>query len=78
MSCGKPVVHGLIAGMWLVVPTAAGLRESVRGSPIRLDNSEPLLYCAIALLLAAAATVAMLGPARRGANSDPLEALRYE
>jgi ABC-type lipoprotein release transport system permease subunit len=77
MSCGKPVVHGVIAGMWLVVPTAAGLRESVRGSPIRLDNSEPLLY-AIALLLAAAATVAMLGPAPRGANSDPLEALRYE
>src|SRR5205807_3615165 len=71
VSCGKPVLHGLVAGMWLAVPTAAGLRESVRGSPIRLDSSEPLLYGATALLLALAATVAMWGPARRGANSDP-------
>ena len=78
VSCGKPVVHGLIAGLWLAVPTAAGLRESVRGSPIRLDNGEPLLYCAAAILLAAAAVLAMWGPARRGANSDPLEALRCE
>ena len=75
---GKPVAHGLIAGLWLAVPTAAGLRESVKGSPIRLDHSEPLLYGAAALLLAVAATVAMLGPARRGASADPLEALRCE
>ena len=78
VSCGKPVLHGLIAGMWLAVPTAAGLRESVHGSPIRLDSSEPLLYGVTALLLAAAATVAMVGPARRGANSDPMDALRCE
>ena len=78
ISCGKPVVYGLIAGMWLAVPTAAGLRESVRGSPIRIDNSEPLLYCAAALLLVGAAMLAMLGPARRGASADPLDALRSE
>ncbi|HTX37058.1 MAG TPA: ADOP family duplicated permease [Bryobacteraceae bacterium] len=78
VSSGKPVIHGLIVGMWLAVPTAAGLRESIRGSPIRIDSSEPLLYCAAALLLAAAATVAMLGPARRGASADPLEALRSD
>jgi hypothetical protein len=78
VSSGKPVLHGLIAGLWLAVPTAAGLRESVRGSPIRLDNGEPLLYCAAAILLASAAVVAMWGPARRGAKSDPLEALRCE
>ena len=32
-SGGKPVAPCLIAGMWLAVPTAAGLRESVRGLP---------------------------------------------
>jgi len=78
LTGGKPVWHGLIAGLWLAVPTAAGLRESVRGSPIRLDNGEPLLYAGAAILLAAAAALAMLGPARRGANSDPLESLRCE
>jgi len=71
-------LHGLIAGLWLAVPTAAGLRESVRGSPIRLDNSELLLYASAAILLAGAALLAMFGPARRGAKSDPLEALRCE
>ena len=78
VSCGRPVLHGLIVGLWLAVPTAVGLRESVRGSPIRIDSGEPFLYCAAALLLAAAAALAMLGPARRGARADPLEALRCE
>ena len=78
ISSGKPVVYGLIAGMWLAVPTAAGLRESVRRSPIRIDSSEPLLYCAAALLLLCAAMVAMIGPARRGASADPLDALRSD
>jgi putative ABC transport system permease protein len=78
MAGGRPVAHGLIAGLWLAVPTAAGLHESFTNSPVRLDNSEPLLYCAAALALATAAVVAMLGPARRAANSDPLEALRWE
>jgi ABC-type antimicrobial peptide transport system permease subunit len=78
ISGGKPVLHGLILGLWLSVATAAALRESVKGSPIRLDSTDPLLYCGIVLLLAAAALGAMLGPARRGAQSDPLEALRCE
>ena len=78
LSSGKPVAHGLIAGMWLAVPVAASLRESVRGSPIRIDNGQPLLYCAAALLLAGAAALAMLGPARRGASSDPIDALRSD
>jgi predicted permease len=75
---GRPVAQGLIAGLWLAVPAATGLRESLTNSPVRLDNSEPLLYCAATLALATAAIAAMLGPARRGANSDPLEALRWE
>jgi cell division protein FtsX len=78
VSGGKPVLHGLVAGLWLSVTTAAGLRESMRGSPVLLDSGEPLLYCGAALLLVAAAIVAMLGPARRGAKSDPMAALRCD
>jgi predicted permease len=78
VSGGRAVAHGLIAGLWLSVATAAGLRESVKGSPLRLDSSEPLLYCGAALLLGVVAILAMLGPARRGAKSDPMDALRCE
>jgi len=78
VSGGKPVLQGLIAGLWLSVPTAVGLRESVRGSVIRVDPGEPFLYFAAALVLGAAAIIAMLGPARRGANTHPMDALRCE
>jgi ABC-type antimicrobial peptide transport system permease subunit len=47
-------------------------------SPIRLDTTNPVLYLGAALILAVAAGVAMIGPARRGSRSDPLEALRSE
>ena len=72
------MVQGLLAGLWLSVAAAAGLERSFQGSPLRLDTANPLLYCAAALLLAAAAVLAMLAPARRGARSDPLESLRCE
>jgi putative ABC transport system permease protein len=78
VSGGKPVLHGLIAGLWLSVVTAAGLRQSVEGSPLRLDTRDPLLYAAAAGLLGAAALIAMIAPARRGSRADPLESLRCE
>src|SRR6185436_7422451 len=78
LSGGKPVFHGLVVGLWLSVITAGGLRQSVEGSPLRLDTSNPLLYVAAAGLLAAAGLIAMIAPARRGANADPLESLRSE
>jgi len=78
LSGGKPVVKDLLAGLWLSVAIGAALRQSVSGSPIRLDPANPLLYCGAALLLATAAVLAMLAPARRGARSDPLDALRCE
>jgi ABC-type antimicrobial peptide transport system permease subunit len=78
LSGGKPVAKGLLTGLWLSVAVAAGLRHSVQGSPIQLDTANPLLYCGAALMLTAAALLAMLPPARRGARSDPLDALRCE
>lgn len=78
VSGGKPVLHGLLVGLWLSAATAAALGESVKGGPLRLDTSNPLLYVAAAALLALAALFAMIAPARRGARSDPLDALRCE
>jgi predicted permease len=75
---GEPVLQGLIVGFWMSVAVAAGLRESVNSPILRIDSSEPLSYCGAALLLGVAALVAMIGPARRGANTDPLTALRCE
>ena len=78
VSGGRPVVRGLFIGLWLSVALAASLRQNMKGTPLRLDSSDPLLYAGAALLLAAAAALAMSGPARRGSKSDPLEALRCD
>jgi predicted permease len=78
LSGGKPVVVGLIQGLWMSVAAAAFLRSTFADTPLRLDTRNPFLYLGAALLLAAAAVVAMMGPARRGAKSDPLDALRCE
>ncbi len=78
VSGGRPVVRGLFIGLWLSVALAASLRQNMKGTPLRLDSSDPLLYGGAALLLAGAAVLAMSGPARRGSKSDPLEALRCD
>ena len=57
---------------------AASLRQNMSGTPLRLDSGDPLLYGGAALLLAAAAVLAMSGPARRGSNANPLDALRCD
>jgi hypothetical protein len=75
---GKPVLQGLLVGLWLSAAVAAALGQSVKGSPLRLDTANPLLYVAAAALLASAALLAMIAPARRGAKADPLTALRCD
>jgi predicted permease len=75
---GKPVAKGLVLGLWMSMALAAGLRQTVQGSPLRLDTNNPLLYAAAVMLLGAAAVAAMIGPAHRGAKADPLDALRCE
>jgi predicted permease len=75
---GKPVVRGLVIGAWLSVAMAASLRENLKGTILRIDSTDPLIYGTAIALLAAAALIAMIGPARRGSNCDPLDALRCE
>jgi putative ABC transport system permease protein len=78
LSGGKPVINGLVIGLWLSLATAASLRKTLDTGPLRIDSADPILYIASALLLIAAATVAMVLPAHRGAGSDPVEALKCE
>jgi putative ABC transport system permease protein len=78
VSGGRPVLRGLFIGLWLSVAQAASLRQNMSGTPLRLDSGDPFLYGGAALLLALAAVLAMTGPARRGSQSDPLEALRCD
>jgi predicted permease len=75
---GKPVVRGLLIGAWLSVAMAASLRENLKGTILRIDSTDPLIYGTAIAMLAAAAVIAMIGPAHRGSNSDPLDALRCE
>jgi ABC-type antimicrobial peptide transport system permease subunit len=77
-SGGRPVLRGLFLGLWGSVAVAATLHRGMSGALLRLDSSDPILYGGAALLLAAAATFAMAGPARRASHSDPLDALRCE
>jgi ABC-type antimicrobial peptide transport system permease subunit len=71
------VIKGLLIGLWISVAMAAGLRANMRGG-IQIDSANPVVYAAAVLLLALAAIIAMIGPARRGSSADPLDALRCE
>jgi hypothetical protein len=77
-SGGRPVVHGLLVGVWLSVATAAALNKTLDTGLLRVDNSDPLLYIAAIVLLGVPAMAAILFPAQRAANSDPMQALRCD
>ncbi len=51
-SGGRPVLHGLLVGLWLSVATAAALSKTLDTGPLRIDSRDPLLYIAAVLLLA--------------------------
>jgi len=78
VSAGRPVTRGLLQGLWMAVAAAANLRHNMANSPIRLDTTNPILYLGAALVLAVAAGIAMIGPARRGSRCNPLESLRCD
>ena len=68
------LAFGLIMGM-----TAAwALSGTVSGLLFRVQPHDAGVYAAVAILLSFVGHVAALGPARRAATVDPLEALRLE
>jgi predicted lysophospholipase L1 biosynthesis ABC-type transport system permease subunit len=43
VSAGKPVLRGLLQGLWLSIAAAAILRHTMADSRIRLDTTNPVL-----------------------------------
>ncbi len=66
------------AGLVLGAAGAWYLSEAARTFLFRLDSNDPRAFAAAVVVLAAAALVASVIPARRAAGVDPIEALRAE
>lgn len=73
-STGYTIAAGLVVGCG----AAAAVSRLLRGWLFGLNPLDPLAYAAVMLLLAAAAVLATVVPARRAANVDPVVALRHE
>jgi predicted permease len=65
---------GLVAG----VAGAFALTRFLTGLLFEVRPTDPMIYLAVSVLLAAVAVAACLIPARRATKVDPLVALRYE
>jgi ABC-type antimicrobial peptide transport system permease subunit len=77
-SSMRPVVVGLLVGLAITLVAASAAAKAFGAQPITLDFKDPLAYAMTAILLATAALVAMLIPARRATRVDPMMVLRDE
>ena len=60
------------------VAAAAGLTRLMNALLFEVSPLDPVTYCAVSLVLAAAALLASYIPARRATAIEPVEALRVE
>ncbi len=65
---------GLVAGMLL----AAWLTRAMAGALFGVTPLDPVTFAAAPLIMLAIAGIACLGPARRAARQDPVDALRAD
>jgi predicted permease len=70
----RPVLAGLAAG----IMAALGLVRLLAGLLYGVRPLDPVVFIAVALLLAGSAALASYLPARRASHIDPMMALRYE
>jgi putative ABC transport system permease protein len=69
-----PVLAGLLAG----IAVTLGFSSVIGKLLYQVHAADPVIFAAVTLLLTGVAALACWIPARRAANIDPMEALRYE
>jgi ABC-type lipoprotein release transport system permease subunit len=69
-------VRLVAAGLLVGLPAAAVATRIIRGMLYGTSETDPLVYAAVALGIAAVALVASWLPARKAARVDPVVALR--
>ncbi len=74
----RPVAVGLLIGLAITAGTFLSVEHVAQRLEIALNLRDPIGYVITAVLLAAAALAAMLGPARRATRVDPMGVLRWE
>lgn len=74
----RQIAIGLICGAALAMPSAWAFQRLTTRSPFRVNFLDPSLYGISALILLAVALAAMLLPALRATQVDPIETLRNE
>jgi hypothetical protein len=73
-----PILVGAAAGLALSLGMVQVLTHVQRVQGSVLHGQDPVVYVAVSMVVALAATAAMLAPALRAANSDPVRALRED
>lgn len=74
----RQIAVGLICGAALALPAAWAFQRLTMRSPFRVNSLDPSLYGISAIILLAVALAAMLLPALRATQVDPMETLRNE
>jgi predicted permease len=69
---------GFAGGGILMILGSRTLARIFTNTPVHIDVWDPLVYAGVTALLTITAVIAMLGPARRAASADPVNALRCD
>jgi len=72
------VAVGLAVGLGLSFGLATLAGDAIRNTLFGVSGRDPLIYVAVALLVAAVSLAATIVPARRATRVDPMHALRME